>query len=157
MTAAEDFQTLRTSEGQIDAQQLDEVWAQLEPVHIDELTSGRWHGFGFDTGHRMGKRLVKSRWYGKNFTSALDAQPLICRSEDGELFSDLESGRGEASLWMVEFRGESTATMVYDGMPVFDHFKKVDDDTIMGIMNGKAMVLDQGQHYYFGLERDLTE
>ncbi|MGZ4521245.1 MAG: hypothetical protein ACXVGA_07355 [Mycobacteriaceae bacterium] len=41
MTAAEDFQTLRTSEGQIDAQQLDEVWARLEPVHIDELTSGR--------------------------------------------------------------------------------------------------------------------
>ena len=47
--------------------------------------------------------------------------------------------------------------MVYDGMPVFDHFKKVDDDTIMGIMNGKAMMLDQGQNYYFGLERDLTD
>ncbi len=41
-------------------------------------------------------------------------------------------------------------------MAVFDHFKRVDDRTLMGIMNGKAgHVLDaQGQHYYFGLERE---
>ncbi|WP_328600414.1 DUF4334 domain-containing protein, partial [Rhodococcus sp. (in: high G+C Gram-positive bacteria)] len=33
-------------------------------------------------------------------------------------------------------------------------FKKVDDSTLMGIMNGKsALVLDDGQHYYFLLER----
>ena len=52
------------------------------------------------------------------------------------------------------FVGEVTATMVYDGAPIFDHFKKVDDSTLMGIMNGKsALVLDGGQHYYFLLER----
>ena len=38
---------------------------------------------------------------------------------------------------MEEFRGELVATMVYDGQPMHDHFKKVDDNTVMGIMNGK--------------------
>ena len=50
--------------------------------------------------------------------------------------------KGEASLWLEEFRGEVTATMVYDGAPIHDHFKMVDDDTAMGIMNGKG-ALDQ--------------
>lgn len=69
----------------------------------------------------------------------LDAKPLIMRGRDGDLYSDVEIGKGEASLWMVEFRGESTATMVYDGQPVFDHFKRVDENTLMGMMNGKTL------------------
>jgi Domain of unknown function (DUF4334) len=52
----------------------------------------------------------------------------------------------------AEFRGEVTATMVYDGQPVHDHFKKIDDHAVMGIMNGKG-VLDSGRYYYFYLER----
>ena len=36
--------------------------------------------------------------------------------------------------------------------PCHDHFKKVDDDAVMGIMNGKG-VLDDGKYYYFYLER----
>ena len=34
---------------------------------------------------------------------------------------------GEASLWLEEFRGEVTATMVYDGAPIHDHFKVIDE------------------------------
>jgi hypothetical protein len=45
--------------------------------------------------------------------------------------------------------------MVYDGMPVLDHFKRVDDNTLMGVMNGKPdVVLANGRHFYFGLERE---
>jgi hypothetical protein len=43
---------------------------------------------------------------------------------------------GAASLWMEEFRGEVTATMVYDGMPIHDHFEKVDDTIVVAIANG---------------------
>jgi hypothetical protein len=47
--------------------------------------------------------------------------------------------------------------MVYDGMPILDHFKKVDDDTLIGVMNGKGrLVFDNGEHYWFGLERDVA-
>jgi len=38
------------------------------------------------------------------------------------------------------------------GAGVHDHFKKIDDDTVMGIMNGKAG-LDSGRCGYFYLER----
>jgi hypothetical protein len=53
---------------------------------------------------------------------------------------------------LEEFRGEMTATMVYDGQPIHDHFKKIDDSSVMGIMNGKH-VLDAGRYFYFYLER----
>ena len=58
----------------------------------------------------------------------------------------------EASLWLEEFRGEVIATMVYDGQPIHDHFKQIDDGAVMGIMNGKH-VLDAGRYFYFYLER----
>lgn len=45
--------------------------------------------------------------------------------------------------------------MVYDGMAVFDHFKRVDDDTLMGVMNGKPPMVPAGRPlFYFGLERE---
>lgn len=41
--------------------------------------------------------------------------------------------------------------MVYDGQPVIDHFAKVDDDTVMGVMTGKKLA---APYFYFYLERD---
>lgn len=147
------FAKLREQENGVSPTELDEVWAALETVDAADIL-GEWRGDDFATGHRLHDKLVASRWYGKTFDSAEDAKPLICRDENGNLYSDIKGGNGEASLWNIEFRGEVTATMVYDGAPIFDHFKKVDDTTLMGIMNGKSkLVLDNGQHYYFLLER----
>ncbi|WP_066071142.1 DUF4334 domain-containing protein [Frankia sp. EI5c] len=144
---------LRAAGGPLEPAELDDLWARLAPVAAADIL-GEWRGFAFPTGHRLEQVLARSHWYGKRFTALDDVQPLLCRGADGELFSDVKSGRGEASLWNVEFRGEITATMVYDGMAVLDHFKQVDDRTLMGIMNGKpAVVLDGGKHFYFGLER----
>ena len=77
----------------------------------------------------------------------------MCLDADGNKFSNTEAMNGEASLWLEEFRGEVTATMVYDGQPVFDHFKRVDDTTVMGIINGTGGLIG-GRHFYFYLERD---
>ena len=98
---------------------------------------GEWKGGAFDTGHPVINALDTARWFGKTFRSTADVQPLICLDDDGNKFSNTELGKGEATLWMEEFRGELIATMVYDGQPLHDHFKKVDDNTVMGIMNGK--------------------
>ena len=59
---------------------------------------------------------------------------------------------GAASLWMEEFRGEVTASMVYDGMPIHDHFKEIDENAVLAITNGKG-ALHEGRHMYFYLER----
>ena len=92
---------------------------------------GEWRGGEFFTGHRMNGQLEKSRWFGNTFNSPADVQPLVCLDDDGNRFSNVKMGKGEASLWLEEFRGEVTATMVYDGQPVHDHFKTVDDDAVM--------------------------
>ncbi|MER5478996.1 DUF4334 domain-containing protein [Streptomyces sp. NPDC002734] len=145
------FHALRETKGPVKAAELDEIWAALATVRPEEIL-GEWRGGEFVTGHPLNGTLEKAGWYGKTFTSVHDAKPLICRGADGELYSDRELGKGEASLWTVEFRGESTATMVYDGQPVFDHFKRVDDATLMGVMNVKGVPAD-GPFFYFFLER----
>jgi hypothetical protein len=152
--AHERFQRLRTSDSP-SLEELDALWADLTPVGVEEVL-GAWRGGDFATGHPASAVLTQVRWHGKTFHSALDAQPLICVGEDGERYSNLKAGGGgEASLWPVEFRGETTATMVYDRMPVLDHFKKVDDDTLMGIMNGKLeSAFGISDLYYFWLERE---
>ncbi|MGO4256703.1 DUF4334 domain-containing protein [Marmoricola sp. RAF53] len=140
--------------------ELDALWADLATVRVEEML-GSWRGGALlkgegATGHPANGLLTKIGWHGKRFDSALEGHPLICRDADGNLYSNAAAaGGGHASLWEVGFRGETTATMVYDAMPVFDHFKKVDDDTVMGIMNGKLeAVFGTADHYYFWLERE---
>lgn len=149
------FDELRAAEP-ADPGDLDALWADLTPVTVEEIL-GPWRGGDFSTGHILSTVLEKVNWHGKRFDGPLDAKPLICRGADGELYSNLAAGGGgEASLWPVEFRGETTATMVYDAMPVFDHFKRVDADTLMGIMNGKLeSAFGVTELAYFWLERDL--
>ena len=142
---------IRAADGTVcDTGELDQLWAALETVRPEEIL-GTWKGTGIATGHRVESLLAQARWYGKTFHSVSRVEPLICRDEHGTLFSNAELAKGEASLWMVEFRGEVTATMVYDGQPVLDHFKRVDTNTLLGVMNGKN-VLDEGRHFYFALE-----
>jgi hypothetical protein len=139
----------------IEDAELDDYWAGLPPATVDGML-GEWKGGEFGTGHRMNGQLEKSRWFGKTFNSPTDVQPLVCLDDDGNRFSNVKMGKGEASLWLEEFRGEVTATMVYDGQPVHDHFKQVDDHTVMGIMNGKGVIDVQdgvGRYFYFYLER----
>ena len=134
---------------------LDAFWTTLEPASVDFMI-GEWKGGEFHTGHRSNGFMEKLNWFGKTFVSASDAKPLVCLDADGNKFSNTEAMKGEASLWLEEFRGEVTASMVYDGAPVHDHFKKVDDNAVMGIMNGKGAVdVSSGspRHLYFYLER----
>jgi len=150
--ARKKFTEFKERGDQISDAELDDLWGSLEPATVDFMI-GEWKGGEFATGHRANGSLAKINWFGKTFNSATDAQPLVCLDADGNKYSNVERMNGEASLWLEEFRGEVTATMVYDGAPVHDHFKKIDDDAVMGIMNGKG-VRDNGKYYYFYLERE---
>lgn len=132
---------------------LSALWDDLPTARTQDVL-GVWAGFAFSTGHFLEKVLRTSGWYGKHFASEAAAQPLVCRNAEGDLVSDVTSGRGEASLWNVEFRGEVTASMVYDGMAVIDHFKWAGPDALMGVMNGASgLVLHHGEPFWFGLSR----
>jgi Domain of unknown function (DUF4334)/GXWXG protein len=149
--ARKTFTEFKERTGEISDAELDEFWTTLEPASIDDML-GEWKGGEFLTGHKMNGGLAKAKWFGKTFNSEFDVKPLVCLDDDGGKFSNIAMGKGEASLWMEGFRGEMTATMVYDGQPIHDHFKKIDDSSVMGIMNGKH-VLDAGRYFYFYLER----
>jgi hypothetical protein len=145
------FAELKERTGRIPDAELDEFWATLTPVPIAFMI-GDWAGGAFDNGHPMVGGLLRARWFGKTFKSPTDVAPLVCLDGDGNKFSNTKLGKGEASLWLEEFRGDVTATMVYDGQPIHDHFKRIDDNAAMGVMNGKAGVFD-GRYGYFYLER----
>lgn len=147
---------LRSEEGWATAyDELERLWADCPPVRVEDVL-GDWRGSDFGPGHPVHDMLGGSRWHGKRFVSPEEAHPLMCRDESGALVSNSELGKGIASLWDVEFRGEVTAAMVYDGQPVVDHFKRVDDDVLLGVMNGKGVTV-RGRHYYFVLERDTAQ
>lgn len=135
--------------------ELDDLWATLPTVAAGDIL-GRYRGSAIPTGHPLERALVRARWWGKEFRAVDDVSPLLCLDDDGKLFSNTELGNGEASLWNVEFRGEVTATMIYDGQPVLDHFKAA-DGLLMGIMNGKGpQILHRCAPFYFLLEPDVT-
>lgn len=150
--AVADFFRRAQSQEVSDPADLDAVWAALPTVLVEELI-GSWRGGELPSGHPMDGQLSVVKWHGKRFDSWYDVKPMVCVDDDGNLYSDKEIGKGEASAWMVGFRGESTASMVYDGQPVIDHFKRVDDVTLMGIMNGKTSLV-RDRHFYFYLVRE---
>lgn len=144
------FDELRQRASPIRYDELDEFWSTLAPVSV-EFMIGEWKGGDLPTGHR-GDGFLGDRWFGTTFTSATDVQPIICVDADGNKYEDTTLMNGGASLWMEEFRGEVTATMVYDAVPIHDHFKEVDDSAVIAITNGKG-ALDNGRYMYFYLER----
>lgn len=54
-------------------------------------------------------------------------------------------------LRMIEHRGVLTATMAYDALPIHDHFRRLDDDAVLGLMDLRGME----QPFFFLLRRDL--
>ncbi|MBD2196806.1 MULTISPECIES: DUF4334 domain-containing protein [Calothrix] len=61
----------------------------------------------------------------------------------------LKTEKPQARLRMMEYRGKVTATMVYDYLPINDSFRKVDENTVLGIMDYKNI----NQPFFFVLRR----
>src|SRR5439155_17334971 len=142
------FRELQAQDGLLDVRVLEEVFDALEPVDCDSIL-GRWRGADFETGHFMARDARAARWYGKTFTSRFDTDPIVCYDQNGELYSNRELTGGGASLRMVEFRGKVSAALIFDAQPLLDHFRKVDDRTLMGVSDGRPEpVLDHGELSY---------
>ncbi len=55
-----------------------------------------------------------------------------------------------ARLRMTECRGKSSATMIYDQLPIRDVFRRIDDDAVFGLMDRRGMP----QPFFFILRRE---
>jgi Domain of unknown function (DUF4334)/GXWXG protein len=49
------------------------------------------------------------------------------------------TSKPRARLRMMEYRGVVTATMSYDALPINDHFRRVDADTMIGVMDFRSI------------------
>ncbi|WP_039928803.1 DUF4334 domain-containing protein [Leptospira yanagawae] len=61
-----------------------------------------------------------------------------------------QTNKSKARVRQIEFRGQVTAAMIYDNLPIHDVFKKVNQNTLLGCMDFKGMK----QPFFFVLERD---
>lgn len=157
-----------------------QVLACFDALPVVDLSfmKGRWKGFEIKTGHRLDGLLEPSGWYGKLFLSPDAVHPLLFYTQNRKglyavdplplplkaplprssalgfavalLRPLLQTKVPKARLRMIEYRGRSTATMVYDGKPIFDHFARIDDRRVLGIMDLKGI----SGPYAFCLERD---
>jgi len=136
------------------------LWDRCEPARIDEIAGSRWKGTGLDTGHPMIGTLGEMRWWGKDFTDPRRVDPILVTDAAGQVVPDTSAtGGGGAALWEVVFRGRPCASMVYDKLPVIDHFVVVDTGpdgrpaTLLAVMNGRG-TRHEGEHFWFVLERE---
>ncbi|BBH67619.1 hypothetical protein ACTI_43040 [Actinoplanes sp. OR16] len=153
MNARDRLAEIRDNGSKVTPDELDRLWAELPTLRPEDLI-GTWKGSEFVSGHPFEGQLATIGWYGKTFASLTDVTPIVCVDEEGNRYANKEWARGGASLWNVEFRGETTATMVYDRRPILDHFKRIDENTVLGVMNGKGVRSDDDRFYYFLLERE---
>lgn len=62
----------------------------------------------------------------------------------------LKTEKSQARLRMMEHRGKVSATMIYDHLPIHDVFRKVNDNTVLGLMDYKVIQ----QPFFFTLSRE---
>ncbi|WP_274911676.1 DUF4334 domain-containing protein [Streptomyces sp. WZ-12] len=134
------------SGGECDDAELAALFDRLEPVDT-ALLIGTWRGGGFERSSESARLLTRMRWYGKRFVDADHVEPLLCRDEQGAVFSFEEMGL--ATLREVVFRGKSSTAMVYDQLPVVDHFRRLTDDVLLCVMDKKGEPAD----FFFHLTR----
>ena len=65
----------------------------------------------------------------------------------------LATRRSRARLRTVRFRGGTTAAMVYDEVPILDVFRRIDEETVLGVMDLKGME----RPYFFVLRRPRAQ
>jgi hypothetical protein len=61
----------------------------------------------------------------------------------------LKTEQSQARLRMMEHRSKVSATMIYDHLPIHDVFRKVDENTLLGLMDYK----ESADPFFFVLER----
>ncbi|ASK31865.1 hypothetical protein CEY12_17905 [Chryseobacterium sp. T16E-39] len=150
---------------------------ELPAVSIDFML-GRWKGEELFTEHPMDGQLKSTGWYGKVFEDAESVGPLLFYTDRdhketfmvnpisimnenqeqyrkegvflGDFREQLETKEFKARLRMLEHRGVISATMIYDEAPINDIFRKIDENTVLGVMDLKYVP----QPYFFLLRRD---
>jgi hypothetical protein len=125
----------------IDSELLMSLYRQLEPVSL-EFMIGTWHGSLFNGQSGDG-------WWGKNMISPELVQPLLFQREDGSVYSNEVWGLAHLELATFDTLSE-TGMLKYNDKPLYDYFRKLTDETMIGLTPAAAAGVD----FFFQLTRD---
>lgn len=144
------------------------VFDSLPGVTPEELSGWRWKGYEISNNHPWDGLLKKNNWFGKEYFSPEHGNPLLTYASDAlsgndvfpaepiKWFAHVGEGGDKIILYKCKdellapenvgctlktilYRGCITASMFYDQLPVNDTFKKVDDNTVYGVMDCKFL------------------
>jgi len=125
------------------------------------LAASNWHGKRFVDADNVHPLVLKTMGGRKYSTTPMMLMmnlgmnvPLFKRSWmkpiNGAVTRLVSTTKSKARLRMVDYRGKSSATMIYDRLPIHDHFRKFNDNVVLGLMDFKG----QSNPYFFLLERE---
>ena len=117
--------------------ELEAFYEQLAPVTNNEM-HGEWRG-GYITSGGFIDFTLKDfgfyGWIGKHFHSDDRVYALMHQLFGFQFNFPLIGG---ARIREIDYRGKVSSAMIYNHLPIIDHFRRVDDDTLMGVMDVKG-------------------
>ncbi|MBN1547706.1 MAG: DUF4334 domain-containing protein [Syntrophaceae bacterium] len=127
------------------------------------LEAYHWHGKRFESPEHVHPLVFSSLGGGTTSVNpifmipallVLDRLPFLKSQAVGRIFQAciwlFSTSRSRARLRMMSYRGKSSATMIYDHLPINDVFRKLDENTVLGVMDLKGM----RQPFFFVLRRE---
>lgn len=130
------------------------------------LEAYHWHGKRFEHAEHVHPLVFKTIDGGTASVDPLWALPIvqwlnrlpIPKSEAaGRIFQQciglVSTNRSCARLRLTHYRGKVSATMIYDTLPINDIFRKINDNTMLGLMDLKG----ERQPFFFVLHREPSE
>ncbi|HZG39700.1 MAG TPA: DUF4334 domain-containing protein [Nodosilinea sp.] len=127
------------------------------------LEAYHWHGKRFESAEHVHPLVFKSMDGSRVSVDPIWALPVVgwldrvsvpTSEAIGRIFQMslflLSTQRSCARLRLTNYRGRETATMIYDALPINDVFRKVDGNTMLGLMDLKGTK----QPFFFVLHRE---
>ena len=132
----ETFEKLVKRNYHLSCKELDDFFATLEPININMLTN-EWKVEYLFTKEGTGsyweiitKTIPFFRVYSKQFLNKNNVNAWVYK-----FFGiKFHCGIAKAFLKEITFRNKKSVSMIYKNMQMIDHFRKIDENTIMGIM-----------------------
>lgn len=134
------FEVFKNSKQKVDFKSLEAFFDTLPEITNDEIL-GEWKG-GYITSGSIIDLSLKSYgfygWIGKHFTTENKVKALMHQ------FFGLKFNIpiiGNARIREVRFRDKVSTGMIYNHLPIIDHFRRVDESTLMGAMDLKGKIV----------------
>lgn len=134
------FAEFKNSKTKVDFDELEEFFDSLSVITNDEIL-GKWKGGYIKSGGIVDLTLKDFGfygWIGKSFYSDDKVSALMHKFLGFKFNIPLI---GKAHIREISFRGKVSTAMIYNRLPITDHFRRIDENTLMGVMDLKGKII----------------